>query len=98
MLRSPHVKDRSRGAIIGIIGDYNPKYPTHVATNDAFTHVAAPLPFEWVPTATLQEDAADRLSRFAGLLIAPGSPYENMDGALRAIQFARERKVPLTGT
>ena len=89
---------RPGDAVIGIIGDYNPKYPTHVATNEAFTHVASPLPFEWVPTATINEDADDQLSRFAGLLIAPGSPYVNMNGTLRAIQFARERKVPLTGT
>ena len=32
------------------------------------------------------------------LLIAPGSPYRNMDGALSAITYARTRDVPLLGT
>jgi CTP synthase (UTP-ammonia lyase) len=30
--------------------------------------------------------------------IAPGSPYQSLDGALAAIRFARERNVPLLGT
>jgi CTP synthase (UTP-ammonia lyase) len=30
--------------------------------------------------------------------IAPASPYRSMDGALRAIRYARERGVPLVGT
>lgn len=85
-------------AVIGIVGDYNPSYETHRMTADALESVPAPLPFEWVPTAALQEDAAERLSRFSGLLIAPGSPYVSMEGALRAIRFARESGVPLTGT
>jgi len=30
--------------------------------------------------------------------IAPGSPYRSLDGALRAIRFARERDWPLVAT
>ncbi|MDA8345784.1 MAG: hypothetical protein M0Z66_09910 [Thermaerobacter sp.] len=98
MPESEHADDRSRSAVIGIVGDYSPSYSTHRMTIDALGHVPSPLPFEWVPTATLKEDVSERLSRYAGLLIAPGSPYVSMDGALRAIRFARERRVPLTGT
>jgi CTP synthase (UTP-ammonia lyase) len=32
------------------------------------------------------------------LWCAPGSPYRSLDGALRAIRFAREEDVPLLGT
>lgn len=85
-------------AVIGIVGDYNPGYPTHRMTTDALRSVPVPLPFEWVPTTALQEDAPERLSRFCGLLIAPGSPYADMEGALRAIRHARVSGVPLTGT
>ncbi len=35
---------------------------------------------------------------FQGLLVAPGSPYESMEGALAAIRVARSRGVPLLGT
>src|SRR4029079_14164917 len=38
------------------------------------------------------------LARYAGLLIAPGSPYRSMAGALAAIRYAREQGVPLLGT
>jgi len=79
-------------AAIGIVGDYAPGNPTHTATDEALARVA---PFEWVPTPEVDEA---RLSRYGGLLIAPGSPYRRMEGALRAIRFAQERGVPLVGT
>lgn len=87
-----------QSAAIGIVGDYNPDYVTHRMTTDALESVPAPLPCEWLPTAALRESAAEHLSRFSGLLVAPGSPYVNMEGALKAIRFARESGMPLTGT
>ena len=54
---------------------------------------------EWVPTADVApQQPQERLAAYAGLLIAPASPYRSMDGALAAIRFARERGVPLVGT
>ena len=38
------------------------------------------------------------LKPFDALWCAPGSPYKSMDGALRAIQFAREQGWPFIGT
>jgi len=84
------------GTLVGIVGDFNPRNATHVATNDALTH--AGLGFEWVPTEAVGHDAAARLGGYAGLWIAPASPYRDMDGALRAVRLARERGVPLVGT
>ena len=68
----------------------------HVATNEALANLS--LTPEWVPTDAVGDDAAARLARYAGLWIAPASPYRSMDGALRAIRYARERGVPLVGT
>jgi CTP synthase (UTP-ammonia lyase) len=56
------------------------------------------LAFEWVATDTVGDDPATRLGRYAGLWIAPASPYRSMDGALAAVRHARERGVPLVGT
>jgi CTP synthase (UTP-ammonia lyase) len=84
------------GAAVGVVGDFNPKNPTHVFTNRALDHVG--LPFEWVPTETIDADPEARLSAYRGLWIAPASPYRNMDGAVGAIRYARERGVPLVGT
>jgi CTP synthase (UTP-ammonia lyase) len=84
------------GGLVGIVGDFNPRNGTHIATNEALTH--AGLRFEWVPTDAVGRDPAARLGGYAGLWIAPASPYRDMDGALRAVRLARERGVPLVGT
>ncbi|HEX7622427.1 MAG TPA: hypothetical protein VF400_02570 [Anaeromyxobacteraceae bacterium] len=83
---------------VGIVGDRDPRLLVHTATEAAFSHVAQPLPFEWIPTDQIPADPAERLSRYAALLIAPASPYRSTEGALTAIRFARERGVPLLGT
>lgn len=82
---------------IGVIGDYNSTFPPHAQTNSALDHVASELGLairvKWLPT-----DQEHDLASFAGLWCAPGSPYKNLGGALRAIRFAREGRMPLIGT
>ncbi len=88
---------------IGIIGDFNPASKYHLATNAALEHAAAALSISiapvWLPTETLEDPAAlAALERFDALWCAPGSPYASMQGALNAIQFAREKDRPFVGT
>jgi CTP synthase (UTP-ammonia lyase) len=82
--------------IVGIVGDFNARNPTHVATNLALAD--AGLRFEWVATTEVDGQPDQRLARYDGVWIAPASPYVSMDGALLAIRYARERGVPLVGT
>lgn len=86
---------------IAVVGDYQPNHETHPATTAAIGHAAAELgvdvEIEWLATDTLP-GAAGRLLGYHGLLIAPGSPYRSLDGALEAIAVARERGLPLLGT
>lgn len=88
---------------IGIIGDFDPEFRSHVATNAAISHAAAALSIDaevrWLPTNNLG-GPSDRtaLGEFDGLWAAPGSPYKNIDGALAAIRFAREQDRPFIGT
>ena len=84
------------GALVGVVGDFNPKNRNHLLTNAAFGHVG--LPFDWVPTDTIGDEPEKRLAAYDGFLIASASPYRSMDGALSAIRYARERGVPLVGT
>ena len=84
--------------MIGVIGDYDPGNKTHVGTNDALASLDERTPFEWVATSDVERDGAAGLKKYAGLLIAPGSPYASMDGALLAIKWSREEGVPLVGT
>ena len=82
--------------VVAIVGDFNPRNHTHRATNDALGHVG--LGFEWVATEDVGPNPAARLAAYAGIFVAPASPYRDMDGALRAVRYARERGVPLVGT
>jgi CTP synthase (UTP-ammonia lyase) len=86
---------------IGIIGDYDGR-PSHLATQEAIKHCSAKLGIHqesyWLPTTDLEQGVGDKLLEFDGLWCAPGSPYQSMWGAIHAIQYARENKIPFLGT
>ncbi|MBN1978259.1 MAG: hypothetical protein JW918_12755 [Anaerolineae bacterium] len=80
---------------VGIIGDFDPKYPSHVATDEALGHAAGALSVDlecsWLDTQHLDKESGEAaLRQYDALWCAPGSPYKSMTGALRAIRFARE--------
>ena len=85
---------------IGLIGDYSASVIVHraipAALELAAEDVAIPVVYEWVPTEEIQDVA--RVAGFDALWCVPGSPYRNMEGALRAIRFAREQPRPFLGT
>lgn len=85
---------------IGLVGDFNAKVPAHqaipLALQLAGNALALPLVFEWIPTDSIQDPA--RLISFDGLWCVPASPYRSMEGAICAIQFARENAIPFLGT
>lgn len=81
--------------MIAIVGDRNPHYLTHEATDAAFSQLRAET--RWVPTLTLLDEPS-QLSEYSGVLMAPGSPYVSTEGALAAIRYAREHRTPLLGT
>lgn len=92
---NPHVK-------IGIIGEYNPDLPSHVATSEALKHAAnalsVSLKSSWISTQSLDPDSVEAtLKPFHGIWCAPGD-YRRIDGALLAIRYARERSWPFIGT
>jgi CTP synthase (UTP-ammonia lyase) len=86
---------------IGIVGDFNPNYRSHIATNEAISHagdaVGISVDVQWLPTKALEKQPAT-LEQFDALWCSPGSPYQSMEGALKAIRFAREQDYPFLGT
>jgi CTP synthase (UTP-ammonia lyase) len=93
----------SRLVKIGILGDFNPGYHTHHATNASLRHAAQALGCEvemaWVPTPSLESPhAVDRLEGYDGLWASPGSPYRSMCGMLAGIEYARTRNRPFLAT
>jgi CTP synthase (UTP-ammonia lyase) len=88
---------------IGVIGDFEPTYHSHFATNaalyDAATKLDARLELRWLPTPSLDRpDVETILSQWDGLIASPGSPYKSFHGMLRGIEFARTRGWPFAGT
>ena len=88
---------------VGIIGDFDPSYSSHAATNNALSQAARAmslsLDLSWLSTLSLDEEGSRMvLEQFDALWCAPGSPYKSMNGALRAIRFAREHDWPFVGT
>jgi CTP synthase (UTP-ammonia lyase) len=88
---------------IGILGDFNPEFRSHHATNDSLQHAARKLGITvesvWLPTLSLLEpNAAGILESFDGLWASPGSPYRSFDGMLKGIEFARVHDWPFLAT
>jgi CTP synthase (UTP-ammonia lyase) len=85
---------------IGLIGDRDDAITAHraipAALQLASEHLRRPVEHDWLATDAMPGGA--ELSRFDALWCVPGSPYRDMDAALRAIRHARERRVPFLGT
>lgn len=88
-------------ARLAIVGDHDPAMYTHRAIDEALAHVCElrehALEWSWIPTTALSSGAAEPLSLFDAILLAPGSPYASLDGALAAVRFARESALPFLG-
>lgn len=82
---------------IALVGDYKPSAIAHQAIPCALDFVSRtnsePVSYDWKHTATLGP-----LDGYHGVWCVPASPYANEVAALRAIQWARENKVPFLGT
>jgi CTP synthase (UTP-ammonia lyase) len=88
---------------IALIGDFDRGKHSHWASEAALFHAAQRLELgvepRWVSTSELNAVTIPQLLHdFDGIWGAPGSPYVNMEGALRAIEFARRHDLPYLGT
>jgi CTP synthase (UTP-ammonia lyase) len=87
---------------IAIIGDFhNSKTQSTIA--DSIEHsnkkLGVKTSYQWFDTTSLDRDNyAELLSSFSGIWSAPGSPFKSLNGALNAITYARENKIPHLGT
>lgn len=85
---------------IALVGDYNPEVTAHIAIPKAlelssqFLNVG--LEYHWLGTETITD--TKMLDSYHALWCVPASPYKSMKGALKAIQFAREKPIPFLGT
>ena len=89
----------SRPPQIAILGEFDPEFPPHAATNAAILHSSQHLRAEvrgvWLST---QDIHLDLVKEYAGMWVAPGSPYKDLEKTLSAIRYARENLLPCFGT
>jgi CTP synthase (UTP-ammonia lyase) len=97
---------------IAILGDFDSKNETHLATDAALEHAAAALgerlDATWIATDELvlrgdsqisaETQVERRLAGFDGVWIAPGSPYRDMQAVITAIRHVRQVGIPTFGT
>ncbi len=90
---------------IALIGDYNESVVAHICIPKVLESSCKALGltsgidinWEWIKTSDIHNPETS-LSKFSALWITPGSPYENMEGVLKAIRFARETQRYFLGT
>jgi hypothetical protein len=66
--------------VIGVIGDHDPKNPTHLATDAALEDLG--VPFEWIATDEVRARWQATIEGLLGMFIAPSTPYRDTEGAL----------------
>ena len=87
--------------LIALVGDYSSEVLAHRAIPRALelacAAVGGEVSWRWFPTSDIH-DAAQDLADCSAVWVVPASPYVNMNGALDAIQWARETGRPFLGT
>lgn len=90
----------SREACIGLVGDFDESVTAHraipIALQLAQEVSGVVVRYEWIATDSILDES--HVNTFDGLWCVPASPYRSEDGALIAIRFARENKIPFLGT
>jgi CTP synthase (UTP-ammonia lyase) len=85
---------------IALVGDRSDSVVAHRAIPRALVLAADECGQEiepiWMPTDAVEDASA--LLTFDAIWCVPGSPYRSMDGALAAIRYAREQRIPFLGT
>jgi len=96
--RVMHPRRRVR---IGLVGKYVELKDAYMSINEALHHAGifhdARVEIKRVDSETVEEAGTNVLHGVDGILVAPGFGSRGVQGKLRAIHFARERKVPFLG-
>jgi CTP synthase (UTP-ammonia lyase) len=82
---------------VAVIGELDPAFEPHRATNAALVHSARRLGIDAHVRWHATDDVGD-LEGVDAILCSPGSPYRSLSGALAALRHGRERGVPTLGT
>ena len=95
-------KAASRRVPIALVGKYTQLHDAYLSVVESLNHAGtandAIVEIQWVDSGELTaENAAEKLSGCAGVLVPGGFGGRGVEGMIAAIQYARENKVPFLG-
>jgi len=86
---------------VGIVGKYIKMKDAYKSINEAFVHAGAanrlrvkPL---WMEAEEVEENPYEYLNSVQGILVPGGFGGRGLEGKIKAIQYAREKKIPFLG-
>ncbi|MEY3952851.1 MAG: hypothetical protein RL320_1653 [Pseudomonadota bacterium] len=93
-----HPSHTVRVAMVGKYVDLTESYKSLTeALIHAGLHTGSRVQIEYIDSETIEEDAASMLSSFDAVLVPGGFGKRGVEGKIRAIQFARQHRVPYLG-
>ncbi|GAC1546004.1 MAG: CTP synthase [Vulcanimicrobiaceae bacterium] len=96
--RITHPRDHVEIALVGKYVDLKDAYISIVeALYHAGIHHNARVEIKRVDSETVEDSGTDILAGVDGILVAPGFGSRGVKGKLRAIQYAREQRIPFLG-
>ena len=95
------VNNCKKEVAIGVVGKYVKMKDTYKSINEAFVHAGAAnglrVRLVWVEAEEVGEDPGRHLSSVQGILVPGGFGSRGLAGKIKAIQYAREEKIPFLG-
>ncbi len=96
------VKNPSHDVKIAVCGKYVELHDSYKSIIESFVHAGVEnnsrVKLEWIEAEHVEKEGAERyLNDISGLLIPGGFGTRGTEGKIRAIQYARENKIPFFG-
>jgi len=86
---------------ISVVGKYVKLKDAYKSLNEALTHAGVAnevrVKFLWIEAEDVEKDPEGHLSGSQGILIPGGFGERGIEGKIKAVQYAREKKVPFLG-
>ena len=96
------IKNPARTVDIAICGKYVGLKDSYKSIIEAFTHAGvendAKVNLHWIDSEAVEQSGVpDTMRHMHGLLVCPGFGSRGVEGKIKAIQFAREHRLPFLG-
>ena len=95
------IQHPSRSVKIALVGKYVELKDAYISINEALNHAGvhhdARIEIKRVDSEVVETSGTSALHGVDGILVAPGFGSRGVKGKLRAIQFAREQRIPFLG-